>query len=132
MKLEKLLPLFREMVCKLEELDGYLFVDRLNEGAASLRQRKNKYAMPSEAQCWMNTVLIDLLITDIVGDEWDLTDPAVGELLSIFEIMWSCQVHAKYPNARFKINKIIDAEYGDVGLQLLSFPDEFNYEVHHG
>ena len=122
MKLDELLPLLEEMVCKIEELDGYLFIDRLDEGAAKLHQKQEEYATPSEAQRWMNTVLIDLLITDLVGDEWELTDPAVNELLSIFESVWSYQVHAKYPRARFKINRIIDIECGDVGLQLLSLP----------
>jgi hypothetical protein len=120
MNLEQLVSLTNEMVARIEELDGYIFLDRFGEGVAGLREKVLTYATTEEAQSWINIVLIDQLISQIVGDDWDLEDPAIKQLLSSIEKAWTYQIEAKFPHIKFFISRILDPEYGDVGLKLIN------------
>jgi hypothetical protein len=70
--LEQLVCLTNELVASIEESDGYIFLDRFGEGPARLREKILTYATTEEAQGWLNIVLIDQSISQIVGDDWDL------------------------------------------------------------
>jgi len=118
MNLEQLVCLTNEMVASIEELDGYIFLDRFGEGPARLRQEILTYATTEEAQGWLNIVLIDQSISQIVGDDWDLDDPAIKQILSSIEKAWGYQIEARFPHVKFSISRIFDPEYGDVGLKL--------------
>lgn len=118
MKLGQLVQLVKEMTSKVENLDGYLFLDRFDDGAQNLREKIAKYDDPSDAQKWMNIVLIDQAITAIIGEEWELSDVGISELLASFEQAWTYQIRAVFPEVKFMISRIIDDEYGDVGLRL--------------
>ena len=120
MKLGQLVQLMRELVSKIEDLEGYLFLDRFGEGRQQLLKKISKYDDPSEAQRWINIVLIDQAITAVIGDEWEMSDAEINELLAVFEQAWVYQIKASFPEAEFKILRIIDDEYGDVGLRLTS------------
>ncbi len=120
MKLGQLVQLMREMVSKIEDLDGYLFLDRFDEGRQQLLEKMAKYDDPSEAQRWINIVLIDQTITAVIGEEWELNDVEINELLAAFEQAWAYQIKATFPEVKFNISRIIDDEYGDVGLRLTS------------
>jgi hypothetical protein len=74
----------------------------------------------SEAQLWMNIVLLDDFISEIVGDDWESNDPAVNRLLSVFEQAWSYQVRVSFPGTDFLIERLLDDEYGDLGLRLIN------------
>jgi len=118
MNLEQLVCLTNEMVASIEELDGYIFLDRFGEGPARLREKILTYATTEEAQGWLNIVLIDQSISQIVGDDWDLDDPAIKQILSSIEKAWGYQIEARFPHVTFSISRISDPEYGDVGLKL--------------
>ncbi|PTR35122.1 hypothetical protein C8J98_101385 [Luteibacter sp. OK325] len=118
MNLEQLVCLTNEMVATIEELDGYLFLDRFNEGPARLREKVLTHATTEEAQSWLNIVLIDQSLSQIVGDDWSLDDPAVKQILSSIEKAWGYQIEARFPQVKFFISRIFDPEYGDVGLKL--------------
>jgi len=116
--LEHLVCVANEMVAHIEELDGYIFLDRFGEGPAGLREKILTYATTEEAQGWLNIVLIDQSISHIVGDDWDLDDPAIKQILSSIEKAWGYQIEARFPHVKFSISRIFDPEYGDVGLKL--------------
>lgn len=116
--LEHLVCVTNEMVAHIEELDGYIFLDRFGEGPARLRQKILTYATTEEAQGWLNIVLIDQSISQIVGGDWDLDDPAIKQILSSIEKAWGYQIEARFPHVKFSISRIFDPEYGDVGLKL--------------
>lgn len=118
MNLEQLVCLTNEMVASIEELDGYIFLDRFGDGPARLREKIRTYAATEEAQGWLNIVLIDQSISQIVGDDWDLDDPAIKQILSSIEKAWGYQIEARFPHVKFSISRILDPEYGDVGLKL--------------
>lgn len=118
MNLEQLVCLTNEMVASIEELDGYIFLDRFGDGPARLREKIRTYATTEEAQGWLNIVLIDQSISQIVGDDWDLDDPAIKQILSSIEKAWGYQIEARFPHVKFSISRILDPEYGDVGLKL--------------
>lgn len=118
MKLDQLAQLMREMVSKIEDFDGYLFLDRFDEGRQALLEKVIKYDDPREAQRWMNIVLIDQAITTIIDEEWDLRDAGINDLLASFEQAWIYQIKANFPDVKFTISRIMDDEYGDLGIRL--------------
>lgn len=109
-----------DLVPEIVELDGYLFVNRFGQSAAELDAKAKNYKSLPEAQSWMNIVLLDGFISEVVGGEWQPDGPSTAKLLSIFERAWSYQVRALYPNATFTIERLTDDESGDLGLRLLS------------
>ena len=120
MDLYRLTFWLEDIVVKIEDLDGHLFLDRFNLGPTGLREKAKEYKSIAEAQSWMNIVLLDGFISEVIGDEWELDDPLIDKLLSIYERAWSYQVRALFPDVDFVIKRWIDPEYGDVGLRLLS------------
>ena len=119
MDIYRLAYVLEDVIPKLEELDGYLFFDRFNLGTDALREKAMSHASMAEAQLWMNIVLLDGFIDEVVGADWEMDDPAIDKFLSIFERAWSYQVKALFPQARFVIERLADVEYGDLGLRLL-------------
>jgi hypothetical protein len=109
-----------DLVPEIVELDGYLLVNRFGQSAAELNARTRSYKSMPEAQSWMNIVLLDGFICEVVGSEWQSDDPSAVRLLSIFERAWSHQVRALYPAVSFRIERLVDDESGDLGLRLLS------------
>ena len=81
-------------------------MNRFGQSAAELSAKAKNYKSMSEAQSWMNIVLLDGFISEVVGDEWQSDDPSVATLLSIFERAWSYQVRALYPAASFTIERL--------------------------
>jgi hypothetical protein len=118
MDIYQLAYIMEDVVPKIEELDGYLFFDRSDKGAEGLRKMAGQYASLAEAQSWMNIVLLDGFIDNFIGDDWEMDDPSIDKLLSVFERSWSYQVQVLFPQARFVIKRMIDREYGDLGLRL--------------
>lgn len=111
--------LLDELVAEFVEIDGRLFVDRKGKGEAALREEIGSHASPREAQSWMNIVLIEQFIDEVVGDDWSFSDPSAHRILSIYEAAWTHQIKARHPLAAFKIQRIIDEEAGDFGLRLV-------------
>lgn len=106
---------------RLTNLNGYLFLDRLEMGdAALLSEAMNRYGSLEAAQRWMNIVLLDSFISEAVGDDWDIGDPLVDAFLAILENSWGNQILAKYPGTRYHIDRLKDLESGDVGLRLIA------------
>jgi hypothetical protein len=120
MDLNRLVYWLEDIVIKLEDLDGYLFIDRFNLGAAGLREKAAEHATLAIAQSWMNIVLLEDFISAFVGDDWELDDPALDKFLTQVEQVWSCQIRAAFPNASFVVERMRDDECGDIGLRLLS------------
>lgn len=109
----------KDVIPEIHELDGYLFIDRCGVGDAALRaEAAKRYKSLAEAQSWMNIVLLDDFISEVIGEQWDSNDPLVDTFLSIFETAWSFQIKARFPDVQFIIEKLIDDESGDVGLRL--------------
>jgi hypothetical protein len=119
-KLGQLVQLVKEMVSKIENLEGYLFLDRFDEGREQLLEKIAKYDSPCEAQKWMNIVLVDQAITALVGENWELDDVEISAFLDAMELAWSYQIKACFAAVEYRIFRIIDDEYGDVGLRLTS------------
>ena len=119
MDIYQLAYFMEDVVPKIEELDGYLFFDRFDDGAEGLRKKAGQYASLAEAQSWMNIVLLESFIDGAVGDDWEMNDPSIDKLLAIFERSWSYQVQVRFPEAKFVIQRMIDEEYGDLGLRLI-------------
>jgi hypothetical protein len=109
-----------DLFAKFEDLDGYLFIDRECIGIERLRENAASYSSLAEAQSWMNIVLLESHISNFIGEDWELDDPAMGAFLSVIEQAWTYQVRAIYPAAAFVIKRLLDEEYGDVGLRLIS------------
>lgn len=120
MDLYRLAYWLEDAVPKIEDLDGYLFFDRFGLGPVDLRVKAMSYRSMADAQSWMNIVFLDEFISEVIGDEWELDDPSIDKLLSVFERTWSYQVRALFPAAEFVIERLTDSEYGDLGLRLLS------------
>lgn len=109
-----------DIVPRIEDLDGYLFFNRTGIGHEELKIKAMGYKSLAEAQSWMNIVLLDEFISEVVGDDWQPDDSAVDKVLSIFERAWSYQIRADFPSASFAIERLSDHEYGDLGLRLRS------------
>jgi hypothetical protein len=107
------------LVADIVLVDGFLFVNQEGLAQAELLSKIATYGSPKEAQSWLNIVLLDGFITDIVGDEWEDNDPAAAQIVSVVSHAGSYQIELKFPGARFSIEKISDPEYGDFGLRLL-------------
>lgn len=120
MDLNRLTYWLEDTVPKIEALDGYLFFDRSGLGPAELRTKAMGYKSMAEAQLWMNIVLLDEFISEVIGDDWEVDDPSVARFLSVFERAWSYQVRALFPATKFVIERVSDRESGDLGLRLLS------------
>ncbi|HTV86199.1 MAG TPA: hypothetical protein VME63_12375 [Dyella sp.] len=120
MDLQRLAFWLEDVTPRIENLDGYLFIDRLGLGPSGLRKKTGSYGSMSEAQLWMNIVLLDDFISEVVGDDWESNDPAVNRLLSVFEQAWSYQVRVSFPGTDFLIERLLDDEYGDLGLRLIN------------
>jgi len=111
----------QDVIPKIRELDGYLFIDRFDLGEAGLRAKiAERFTSLVEAQLWINIVLLDGFISEVVGDDWDLNDPLVDKILSAFRVAWFYQIKACFPESKFAIDKVMDSESGDVGLRLTS------------
>lgn len=120
MDLLRLVYWLEEIVIKIEDLDGHLFFDRLNLGPSGLRKEIEGYKSVVEAQSWMNIVLFSDFFSEIIGDEWNMADPAMDNFFSLVERAWSYQIRASFPSANFVIDRMCDSEYGDIGLRLLT------------
>lgn len=118
MDLYRLAYWLEDLTPSITELEGFLFIDRLGRGSESLSAEAKKFTSLEDAQQWMNIVLIDGFVTEIVGPDWDSKDPSVLKILSIFQDAWSCRVRANYPNTKFFVEVLVDEDSGDVGLRL--------------
>jgi hypothetical protein len=107
----------RDIVPKFVDVDGYVFIDRFAE-TRPIEVEVRKYSSAKEAQTWINIVLIEDFVTEVVGDEWDYADPEIGNLLSIYEEAWRLQLQSLYPGTSFEIERLIDDENGDLGVIL--------------
>jgi len=115
----------RDVIPKIQELDGYLFFDRFDLGEAGLRSKiSERYSTLAEAQSWMNIILLDEFISEAVDDKWRSSDSLVDELLSIFAAAWTFQINHRFPDAKIAIDKVVDDESGDVGLRLISMRND--------
>ena len=119
MELYRLAYFLEDIVAAIVEIDGRLFVDRKGMGEAALREKIASHRSPREAQSWMNIMLVEQFIDELVGDRWSMSDPDAHHVLSIYETAWTYQIKARYPAVEFKIQRIIDAEAGDFGLRLV-------------
>jgi hypothetical protein len=99
-----------------------LFVNHLAHSRDELLAEIATHGSLSEAQRWMNIVLLDDFISEVVGDEWADDDPAVGRILSTISQAWSYQIRAVFPTIQYSIERVSDPEYGDLGLRLLNSP----------
>jgi hypothetical protein len=107
------------LVADIVQIDGLLFVNHEGLSLAELRSKIATYDSQKDAQAWLNIVLLDGFITDVVGDEWEDDDPGAAQIVSVISRAWSYQIELKFPGARFSIEKVSDTEYGDFGLRLL-------------
>lgn len=108
------------IVPKLENLDGYVFIDKNEVGIEKIRsEATTAYSSLREAQSWMNIILLDAFISEAAGDEWASDDPLIDQLLAIFKEVWIYKLGASFPGLRFTIEKVVDDEYGDLGLRLV-------------
>ena len=108
-----------DLVPAIEEVNGYLFLDRLQRGVDGLKKEIEKYGSAKEAQSWINIVPLSEFISEATGDEWELSDPSLEELLKIYKHAWVFQIASRYPGRSFKIEKWIEEDSGDIGLRLI-------------
>lgn len=102
----------------LVDLDGYIFVSGNGIAVEALQTEAKQYASLAEAQEWMNIVLFDDFISEVVGEEWSIDDPSADSILSIFAAAWSHQMRSAHPGVPFVIDKLRDEDAGDFGLRL--------------
>jgi hypothetical protein len=119
MDLYRLAYFLKDFVAAIVEIDGRLFVDRKGEGEAVLREKIAGHRSSREAQSWMNNILVEQFIDEIVGDNWSMNDPEAQRVLRVYEEAWTYQIAALHPAASFKIERIIDEGGGDFGLRLV-------------
>lgn len=120
MDLFRLVYWMGHIVPKLENLDGYVFIDKNEVGIEKIRsEATTAYSSLREAQSWMNIILLDAFISEAAGDEWASDDPLIDQLLAIFKEVWIYKLGASFPGLRFTIEKVVDDEYGDLGLRLV-------------
>ena len=99
-------------------IDNVIFVDPWELGEEGIRQKASQYGSLSEAQIWLNIILLEGLIDEIVGDDWSFDDTGASQLLSLVEQAWRYQLAARWPDAVFRIDRIVEHEDGDFGLML--------------
>jgi hypothetical protein len=104
-------------------LDGLIFLDKFAKGEAALLEEALTYENLAVAQNWMNTLLFDRFVTELVGEEWELNDPFIKSFIEVFRRAWLWQAAAKYPDAKFVIEQCIDDDAGDLGLRLVNIND---------
>ncbi len=119
MDIAQLVIYLDDLVLNFENIDGYLFVRRQDESVDKIRAKIATYASTKEAQSWINIVLIESFIDEVAGDEWSFKDPSIGALLSIYEQSWVTQIMAYHRGIKYKIERIVDPELGDLGLRLI-------------
>lgn len=119
MDLHRLAYFLEDFVAVIVEIDGRLFIDRKSEGETVLRGKIAGHRSLREAQSWLNIVLVEQFIDEVVGDDWSLNDPQAERILSIYEKAWTYQIAALHPTASFKIQRVIDEGGGDLGLRLI-------------
>jgi hypothetical protein len=103
---------------RIENLDGYLFIDRFGLGHDRLREKTKGYNSLAHAQEWMNIVPLDDFLTEVLGDNWEASSQDIDKLLSIFERAWTYQVRALFPGTDLTIERLLDDEYGDICLRM--------------
>jgi hypothetical protein len=111
----------KTIVAEILPVDGHLFVNHLELPVEELRSRVAAHAGPGEAQLWMNIVLLDDFISEACGDNWE--DADAEQVLDVVVLAWRYQIQAKYPKANVRIERVSDAEYGDLGLRLVGTVD---------
>ncbi len=107
------------LVADIVQIDGLLFINHQMLPLDELCALVDTHDSKTDAQSWLNIVLLDGLISDAVGDEWEDDDPAAVQIVSVISRAWSYQIELKFPGASFSIEKVSDAEYGDFGVRLL-------------
>ncbi|GAA0903504.1 hypothetical protein GCM10009552_08110 [Rothia nasimurium] len=119
MEIFRLVYWMKYVVPTLQNVDGYIFFDKDDIGSERIRaEALQGYASLREAQSWMNIILLDEFISEVAGDDWDVDEPLINQLLSIFQETWSFQIKARFPGVDFSIEKVVDNEYGDIGLRI--------------
>jgi len=103
---------------RMARIDNVIFVDPWNLGEGGIRQEASKYGSLSKAQIWLNVVLLEGLLDEVVGDDWSFDDPGASQLLTLVEQAWRYQISARWPDAVFRIERIVEQDDGDLGLML--------------
>lgn len=118
MELARLVICLGDLVPDFENIDGFLFYRRMGETTEEVRKKIAGYESLREAQSWINIVLIDSFIDEVAGGDWSIDDPSIDEILNIYERAWASRFASCYPRERYKIERIVDPDLGDVGLRL--------------
>jgi hypothetical protein len=118
MDLYRLTFWLEDVAPRIENLDGYLFIDRFRLGSDGLREKARSYNSLAEAQEWMNIVPLDDFLTEVLDDNWEANSQDIDKLLSIFERAWMYQVRALFPGTDLTIERLLDDEYGDICLRM--------------
>lgn len=117
--IERLAFWMTDLVTNIVLVEGRLFIDRFDRGATGIRLEFSKYASIDEAQRWINIVPLSDFISEVIGDDWELDDPALAKLLSIYERAWKFQISALYPGLTFQVERWAEEDAGDIGLRLV-------------
>jgi len=107
------------LVADIVQVDGLLFINDGRLPLVELRARIATYSSQKDAQAWLNIVLLDGFITEVVGDEWEDDEPAAARVIFAISRAWSYQIELKFPGAQYSIERVSDTEYGDFGVRLL-------------
>jgi hypothetical protein len=119
MDLGTLIQLLEEAVPRIVVTAGRVFLDRNNIGEHHMSELVAKYDSVVDAQYWVNMVPIDDYI-DSVASDWDMNDPAIGQLHKLFERSWlslaaSCGIEV----SSLSVECLKDFESGDIVFQLV-------------
>src|SRR3569623_2378630 len=101
-----------DLVPSIEVIDGHLFIDRLQRGLEGIKAEAAKYPTMREAQGWINIVPITEFLSEAIGDEWELDDSGMNNLLAVYEKAWTFQIKLLHPGIMFKIERWVEADYG--------------------
>lgn len=118
-KLHRLAYWMNDIVAPITKIDGHLFIDRFGRGEQGLRDEISKYSSTKEAQSYINIVLLENFISEVIGEEWTSDELGMVEFLAVYERAWTFQIKASHPSVAFVIEKVVDDENGDLGLRLL-------------
>jgi hypothetical protein len=119
MDISRLVICLADIVPIFEDIEGLLFIRRQGETLEELKVKIAGHSSLAEAQSWINIVLIDSFIDEVVAGKWSLQDPSIPALLQIYERAWAFQIAGVRPRKAATIEQIIDEESGDVGLRLV-------------